>query len=118
MRKPSIAKLSEVFSNPEEARKIFEMTRIQLEDTPAGKQLVSDCHNHPGTLHLRMTVLNALDYSGLHGYETLQGDQGTCHYLNAGDTYAPTVIFWQGNYRVQTLGDFIEAQERRGNRFH
>ena len=38
-------------------------------------------------------------------------------YLNTGDTYAPTVIYWRGAYRVQSLGDFVEIQERQGYRF-
>lgn len=35
----------------------------------------------------------------------------------AGETYAPTVIYWRGQYRVQSVGDFIETMQRQGVRF-
>jgi|GEM_PF-3888976 len=116
MRYPSIATLSNVFKEPEEARKVFEMTRCQLKTTEAGRQLVRNCFTPPSDVYLLMTVLNALE-SGLQGVESLLSEQGVCVYLNTGDSYAATVIFWQRFYRVQCLADFIFTQERRGIRF-
>jgi hypothetical protein len=36
-------------------------------------------------------------------------------YSNSGDTYAPTILrdYRTGNYRLTTLGDFVETYERR-----
>lgn len=118
MRIPSVKTLSAVFEDPRAARQIMEMTRAELEKTEAGQALLCQCQNPPSRWHLRMHVLNALD-PGLHGLEATQSTNGSyANYLNTGDTYAPTLIYWQGQYRVQSLGDFVETQERNGVRFH
>jgi hypothetical protein len=38
-------------------------------------------------------------------------------YLNAGETYAPTILRFRGKFRVESYGDLVEALERRGIRF-
>ena len=45
-------------------------------------------------------------------------DPKGAEYLNAGDTYACTVLYdhKRGTFRVTSLGDFIETQERRRTR--
>ena len=65
---------------------------------------------------LRMHCLNACD-PGLFGIEGIQAGDEWATYLNTGDSYAPTIIFWRGNYRVQSLGDFIETMERQSVHF-
>jgi hypothetical protein len=118
-RLPSIKTLSEVFdcdSTGKQARKVLEMTRKQLLATDAGKARVSGCYGELPTCVIRMEVLNALE-GGLHGVESIAMASGEyADYLNTGDTYAATVILWRGAYRVQSVGDFIERQERRGLR--
>lgn len=117
MNLPSIKTLSAVFDNPKAARAILEMTRTQLEQTEAGAARVRACYHPPKTYDVRMHCLNAAD-PGLHGVESMQSKNGRhADYLNTGDLYAPTVIYWAGRYRVQSVGDFIETQERAGEIF-
>lgn len=128
MRLPSIKTLSRVFEDPKIARKILEMSREQLEMHPVGAARVAqcslrlrllgscsvgaarvaECYNPPATVDLRMSILNSLE-SGFHGVESLKSrDHDFADYLNTGDTYAETIIYWRGSYRVQSVGDFVE----------
>ena len=110
-RSPSVKTLSAVFRDPQEAKRVFRMGRKELANTPAGAKRVAMCGSALRTWDVRMTVLDALaETHGVESAETTKGEYAT--YLNAGDTYAPTVIYWRGRYRVQTLGDFIETAER------
>jgi hypothetical protein len=118
MRLPSIKALARVFEDPKVARRILEMKPSELRAHPATLAL---CYSRPLPLYdLRMGSLNALD-PGLHGVEYItearaEDPESAC-YLNTGDMYADTVIYWRGAYRVQSLGDFIETQERNGVKF-
>lgn len=117
-RLPSIKTLSTVFDNAKRAREILEMTRAQLMELEACIKRDAECLNSPKTYDLRMTALNALD-SGLFGMESVSSTKDEyADYLNTGDTYAPTLIRFRGNYRVQSLGDFIEAAQRQGIQFN
>lgn len=112
MRIPSIKTLSAVFSDAKSARLVLELTRGQLLQTDAGKARGKECYNPPKTYDLRLHVLNALE-SGLHGVESMESTGGEyADYLNAGDAYALTVIYWRGAYRVQSIGDFVEIMQR------
>lgn len=114
MRKPSIKTLSQCFGNPREARRIFDMSRAELLETDVGAARNRECHSAPRTADLRMHVLNVC--GGFHGIESLASERQSngysadeyADYLNAGDSYLPTVIYWRGRYRVQCVGDFIE----------
>lgn len=114
---PSIKTLSEAFpDNAKEAREVLLMNREQLEAHPVGAARVRECYHAPMNWDLRMHILNSI--GNFHGVESLEGTRGEwAEYLNAGDCYACTVIYWRGRYRVQTLGDFIEAMERQGIKF-
>lgn len=107
-RLPSIKTLGAVFGNKaREARAILEMTRSQLEDLPAGAARARECFHPPKTYDLRMSCLDALGASyGVEGFETHTG--AVCHYLNTGDTYAPTLIRFNSRYRVASWGDIAE----------
>lgn len=112
MKLPSIEKLAEVFEDPGKARAILAMTRGQLEKTEAGASRVAECYHAPDDDDLRLHCLNALE-RGLHGPEAMVSSKGEiADYLNAGDSYAATVIYWRGRYRVQSIGDFVEVMER------
>ena len=112
MRIPSVKTLSLVFDDAKKARTIFEMKRTQLLETEAGAARYKACYHAPKTYDIRLHVLNALD-DGMHGVESMQSvNDEYADYLNTGDTYAPTIIYWRGNYRVQSIGDFIETLER------
>ena len=114
MRKPSIKTLSQCFGNPREARRIFKMSRAELLATGAGAARNRECHSAPRTADLRMHALN--ECGRFHGVEFLARERQSngyspdeyAEYLNAGDSYAATVIYWRGRYRVQSIGDFIE----------
>lgn len=114
---PSIKTLEQAFpDNAREARTVLKMNREQLESHPVGAARVKECYHAPMTWDLRMSILNAV--GGFHGVESLEGTRGEwVEYLNAGDCYACTIIYWRGRYRVQSVGDFIETMERQGVKF-
>lgn len=105
---PSIKTLREVFGdNAKQARAILEMTRAQLEQRPECAARVAECYHPPETADLRMTALNKL--AGTYGVEAFQVRNGDwCEYLNAGCTYATTLLRFRGRYRVGCWGDIAE----------
>lgn len=114
---PSIKTLELAFAdNAKDARRVLEMTREEMENHPIGAARVRECYHTPQNYDVRLSILNVL--GGFHGIEALEGTRGEwAPYLNAGDCYAPTVIYWRGRYRVQSLGDFVETMERQGVKF-
>jgi hypothetical protein len=117
MRKPSSKTLARAFGeNAREARRIFEMSRAELKTRPDVQAVEMAAFSRLRTEYLRMHALNTC--GDFYGFEALQANTGEwVEYLNAGDVYNETVIFWRGVYRVQTLGDFVETMERRAVRF-
>ena len=112
MKTPSVKTLSIVFDNPKLAKNILCMSRSELLKTEAGKERNSECWNPPKTYDLRMHALASID-QGLHGVESAESVNGEyMNYLHTGKTYAPTLIYWRGKYRVQSVGDFIETMQR------
>jgi len=104
---PSVRTLRAVFGgNAKQARAILESPRAYLEALPAGAARVAECYNSPSTLDLRLACLNAI--GGTFGVEVFDTRAGTCWYLNAGDTYTPTLLFFRGRYRVACWGDIAE----------
>lgn len=121
--RPSARTLAAVFEDPKRARAILTMCRTELAQLPAGAARIAECYHAPSMWDVRMTCLSALG-AGLRGVESCQvadtlgtQEEHYAAYLNTGDMYAPTLIYWRGRYRVQSLGDFIETQERQGVRF-
>lgn len=108
MRTPSIKKLSEIFGNKaKQAKIILLMNREQLIELPTGAARVAECYNPPSTQDIRMECLNALgEFYGVEGFDTKKGE---CLYLNAGDTYTPTLCWLAGTYRVTSWGDIAES---------
>ena len=117
MRFPSLKALRANFRDGcEDMRRIGKMSRAQLLETPAGAARNAECYHPPQTWDLRMVALNkAGEFGGVEHAETVGGEFAS--YLNAGDCYAPTIIYWRGRYRIACLGDFVETMERRGIRF-
>lgn len=110
--KPSVKTLARVFSDAKQARAILEMSHAELSKTEAGAARIRECLNPPKWWDVRMHALNAIE-PGLHGVESMESTRGEyAEYLNAGDTYADTLIYWRGRYRVQSVGDFVETMER------
>ena len=107
MRTPSIKKLSEIFGcKAKQAKNILLMSREQLIGLPAGAARVAECYHPPTTQDIRMECLN--DLGGFHGVEGFDTKKGECLYLNAGDTYTPTLCRLAGAYRVISWGDIAE----------
>ena len=56
-----------------------------------------------------------------HGIVPLRSINGRAHayYVNLGETYEPTVLLDTAlnNVRLTSWGDYVEGQERKGNRF-
>lgn len=120
MRLPSIKTLSPIFPHdPKMARAILQMSREDFLKGPscaafdAVKAMIRTSYN-PHFIkpyYLKMAALNAL--GGFYGVECIASTREEfADYLNTGDVYNPTIIFWRGRYRVQSLGDFIETMER------
>ena len=108
MRTPSIKTLSTVFSDPKTAKRILQMARAQLCELPAGRARVTKCFNPPETENIRLHCLNAIE-PNLYGVEWCKTTGGEyVDYLNVGDVYTPTLIYFRSTYRVESLGGFVE----------
>lgn len=117
MPHPTVKTLSQIHDADHEAmRRILKMNRAELLATDAGAARRRECLAPVPNWDLRMHALNAA--ARTHGVEGVRASNGWyADYLNTGDSYAPTIIRWNGRYRVQSIGDFIETMERRGIRF-
>ncbi len=49
---------------------------------------------------------------GLAGHCALPSDELICVYMNAGDTYAPTLLKYRGHWQVGCWGDIAEREVR------
>lgn len=86
--------------------------RCDLESHSAGAARVAACWSAPATSDLRLHCLDA--ELGTYGVEAFHTDRGELvEYLNAGDTYAPTIIRFRGAYRVACWGDIAERHGAR-----
>lgn len=84
---------------------------------PAAVELKRECYNPPGRHYLTMTALDAL--LGTHGVEHIgEVDMHSgppVEYLNTGDTYAATLVWYRDRVRpwsVESWGDVAERLER------
>lgn len=113
MRLPSVKTLSTIFGDKaKEARRLLEVDTREIQ-TDAALELRRQCYNPPAKYMVRFVSLDVL--GEFHGVESIEFTNGEfADYLNAGDTYEPTLIYWRGAYRVQSMGDFVETMERRG----
>lgn len=105
---PSVRTLRPVFGdNAKQARKVLEMSFAELCETVHGAARVAECYHTPSVSDVRLHVLDAL--AGTHGVESFECRDGSvCDYLNAGDTYALTLVRFRGRYRVTCWGDIAE----------
>lgn len=111
-----IKTLAKVFDDAATAHSILTMVKSELNAHPVGAARIKECHHAPDTWDIRLHILN--DLGGFHGVESIESTKGEfASYLNAGDCYALTVIYWRGRYRVQSLGDFVETMECQGVKF-
>lgn len=107
-RSPSIEAIESEFPGKGKlAKAIFRMRRAELETLPAGESRIRECYNPPTTSDVRLHCLDAL--LGTFGIEAFQTRNGTwVEYLNTGETYSPTIVRMNGNYRIASWGDIAE----------
>ena len=107
MKTPSIKTLSRVFKLPGLAKAILQMVHVELAYHPIGEKRIAECHSRPEWYDVRFTILDSIEPNS-YGLETVEVRGKFAHYLNMGDSYADTLILFNGNYRVQSIGDFLE----------
>ena len=116
MRYPSIKTLSAIFDDPKTARGILDGSIDPESVSKAARDYVSQCYHAPPNYLVKLYALNEL--GDFFGVEYAEHPTQGFDYLNAGDTYAPTLVLrgpdW---YQVTTVGDVIETLERRGYKF-
>lgn len=88
-----------------------------LKAIPAVKALIDGCYGTPSRHHASMVALDSLlDTHGIeHIGEVDMRDGPPIEYLNTGDSYTATVVWYRdtGKYRVQCYADAVEWCERR-----
>ncbi len=104
MRLPSVKAIENVLqTSKEDAKKIREI----LED-------FRDRFQFRPVIPKR-TLGKISDILGYHGYEHIPQGRNSrspaIHYANSGDTYSPTILYFNGNFSVGNWGDIVE----RGN---
>lgn len=111
--KPSIKTLETIFGDKaKEARRVLEGNRAMVMQYEGARRRAEEAWRITVPLdELKMYALNTLGQ--FHGVESVKLDRHYADFLNAGDVYTPTLIYWDGRFRVQTYGDFLEIQERR-----
>ena len=117
MRLPSIKTLSRIFGdNAKQARAILELSQTggKLSEFSDVVALRQESMQPPTIRAVKLCALNQLgEFFGVEYIPTIRPsecdrDMESAEYLNSGDTYADTLIYWRGSYRVQSVGDFIE----------
>ncbi len=107
IRSPSTRALRQLFgADAAQAKALLKMSRAELTRTPVGAARLAECYHAPTTQDIRMECLNAL--GGFHGVEGFTTRRGECLYLNAGDTYTPTLVRYGSSYRIGCWGDIAE----------
>ncbi len=111
MRTPSIKTLREVFGDNAVKAKYLLTCDTRVIIGKAAYELRRQSLNPVPKYLIRLSALNEL--AGLHGIESCESvNDEYAEYINTGDMYAATVIYWRGRYRVQSMGDFVETIER------
>ena len=105
------------------ARKLLD-GRLDPDTFESVQQWVSRCYNPPSRQDRVEVALNEL--LDMYGVESIQGEwvdryygHTVAIYLNTGDSYLPTLLFDTDKERwyVTSVGDWIEAEERKGRSF-
>lgn len=118
---PSVKTLKQITSYPRELRELLEVTsmnalQVMLNDPdrpvkfPKTQAWVSQCYHYPTPHALKMQMADELcDTCGVEYIpEGHNSKSPAIEYLNSGDTYATTLLYVRGNYRVGCWGDIVE----------
>jgi hypothetical protein len=128
MNLPSVKTLKEITSYPRELRKVLELwtveeclklinsdkpfKRSEFDEFKGTRSWVHSCYHMPKVDALIMSMADEL--CGTYGVEYIEGNgekSPSFEYLNAGDTYATTLLLIDGRFKVGCWGDIVE----RGN---
>jgi len=115
MRYPSIKTLSAIFDDPETARGVLDGTLDPCKVSSAASDIVREARNPVPGYMLKLWALN--DIGKYYGVESFRYSDDYVEYLNAGDTYVPTLFYrpdLRDRWQVSTLGDVVETLERKG----
>ena len=115
MRYPSIRTLSEIFDDAKTARGIIAGSIDPCVASDAARKRELECFTLAPMLTLKLCALDEL--GGFFGVESFEYSDGFVEYLNAGDTYAATLLYrpdLRDRWQVSTLGDVVETLERKG----
>lgn len=105
----------------ENCTKALAVIRGELDPSSVDSVALRQCHNAPDKHYATMLALDSL--LGTHGVEYIgevdMRDGPPVEYLNAGDTYAATLVWYRDRVRpwsVESWGDVAERLERRGGK--
>jgi len=128
-RAPSVKTLCQLKDVTRETAKRIRLvikleTRNELADyaeryLPRTRDWLMRCYHRPQASDLRAAMLDELlctfgvEYlfataEGLQGHCSLPSDELVCEFLNAGDTYATTLIRYHGRWQLGCWGDIAE----------
>jgi hypothetical protein len=121
--KPSIKTLEAAFPGHGKAIRmiidggITSNVRVMAVRYPKTADWVKSCLNWPGQVEVNLRAISELIEA--HGTEAIMGDNfrwPDLVYINMGDSYVTTLAFdhVRDRYLVTSVGDWIEAQERKG----
>jgi hypothetical protein len=121
-RVPSLKSLLDVFAHQlGEARIMIARGIMKGKIHPLAikktEEWVRSCHNRPSFHEMKMDALN--NVLMMHGVEDLVSTNygHVCEYLNSGDTYNTTILYYNGRYHLGDWGSLVESMERRGYHF-
>lgn len=116
-RVPSVETLADAFG-ADAARKVRDVLTGKVEPSEASDACAAwerACYHRPPWSERAEKACD--QFIGGFGVEAIRNCDGDiiAGYINTGDTYAATLLFnyERGTVRVTTLGDFVEAYERR-----
>jgi hypothetical protein len=78
---------------------------------------INACYHRPSLHEIKMNLLDEL--LGSYGVEFINLEPGNyswpkgIEYLNMGDTYTPTIIYYNNRYSIGCWGDYLEHWENR-----
>jgi len=95
---------------------VKDLARIGL-DKCWRDQIIAHLKESP--TELKWVLYRANECMNGNGVETLRGSRRFADYVSRGDTYATTLMLVPstGRFHVGAWGDWVEAEERRGNKF-
>ena len=105
------------FFGREKTRKILDIVRGETdpESYESVASWVRQCYNRPWDSELKMSAINEiLGGFGVEGVFSDSDMEPEFSYVNMGDTYDPTIVRYQGSFRVTSWGEMVEYLEAQG----